>query len=303
MRRISQKEREVQVINRAKELGHEFIGWLDGHKNKDSKLIIRCHKHGDWNPMLSNYVRNGRCRQCVIESRTMSEDEALLKIKSNLKGNQTIIGSIGGYKNISTKFKISCHDHGEWQASALHLIYSKSGCPKCGHETVAQKRRTPLDVVIDRINKILNKTNKYTFIGLNEEYQNSKSKVIVSCKEHGEWSVDIATILANKIGCPSCSKSGFKPCDKAYLYIIRSDCGRFFKVGISNNLQRRITELKRSTPFSFHSLHVKSGVGHEIRAIEKALHDEFESACMKGFNGATEWFLWSERINEKIKQL
>lgn len=303
MKRIPQKEREVQIIKRAEELGHEFIGFLDGYKNKESKLIIRCKKHGDWNPAIENYVRNGRCMQCVIESRTMSEDKAILKIQSNLNDNQTIIGCIGDYKNIHTKFKISCQDHGEWRASALHLVYSKSGCPKCGHEAVARKRRTPLNIVIHRINEILKKKEKYTFIGLGEEYKNSKSKVMISCLEHGEWSVDIATILANRIGCPSCAKSGFKPCDNAQLYIIRSDCGEFFKIGISNKVKRRITELKRSTPFGFHVLHVTNDIGSRIREMEKALHDEFESANMKGFNGATEWFLWSDAVNEKIKQL
>lgn len=303
MRRIPQKEREVQITKRASELDHEFIGFLDGYKNKESKLIIRCKKHGDWNPAIENYVRNGRCNQCVIESRRLDIKDVEKRVKESLNDDQTAVGVVGKYINLNSRFKVNCNHHGEWESSILHIIHSKSGCPRCGHQVVAMKRRSPLDLVLKRIDSILSKDGKYTFVSLDGDYKNSKSRVILSCKDHGEWSVDISTILANRVGCQSCSKAGFKPHDDAYLYILRSDCGRFFKVGISNNLKRRMVELKRSTPFAFSNIHVTRGIGREIRDMEKTLHGEFTSACMKGFSGATEWFIWSDSITERVKQL
>lgn len=303
MRKISKEDREIQVKTRAKELGHEFIGWLDGHENKDSKLIIKCHKHGNWTPTISNYTRNGRCMKCVIESRRMSVKDTEKRIKKYLKHGQEILGAIGEYKNNNTKFKINCTKHGEWSASALHLIHSKSGCPKCGYELVREKRRHSLIQLKTMICEILSTEGKYLLTGMDGEYINSKSRVILSCKDHGEWSVDISTVLSGKSGCHSCAKAGFKPNLEASLYFLRSLCGDYFKVGISNRTDRRMIELKRSTPFEFVELDRINGKGCKIKEMEKALHSEFESAKMKGFNGSTEWFIWSDLITDRIKQL
>jgi len=303
MKKITTSEREIQVKARCKHLGHNFLGWLSGHQNKDSKLVIECPEHGSWSPMLSNYVRNGRCSKCVIESRRLNLKDVESRISKSLNSNQTLIGPIGKYINNNTKFKVECKYHGGWSASSLHLIHSNSGCPKCGNDLVRLKRRHSINDLKLMINDKLSDSDKYRFIGFDGIYKNSKSKIILSCKDHGEWSLDIATVLAGRHGCSSCSKAGFKPNLEASLYVLKSLCGNYFKVGISNNANRRLIELKRSTPFGFVEIHRFNDAGTCISRLEKALHSEFESASMKGFNGATEWFLWSDVIMDRIKQL
>lgn len=111
------------------------------------------------------------------------------------------------------------------------------------------------------------------------------------------------TVIAGRAGCPSCSKSGFNPKEDAFIYLLASQCRRFFKVGLTNKAKRRITELRRSTPFEIDLIFTHKSDGESILSLEKQMHSKFKSANFSGFNGATEWFLWDENILTVFKQL
>jgi hypothetical protein len=64
-----------------------------------------------------------------------------------------------------------------------------------------------------------------------------------------------------------------------HLYIVR--CGEFFKIGVSDNPERRIKDLETSNPFPIEVLYIGHNEGHE----EKLWHDIFEHRHHRG-----EWF-------------
>lgn len=56
--RHSKHQYEVLIKRKAKELGVEFIGWVDGFKNGASKIKMSCEK-GNWTPRASMFIQKG----------------------------------------------------------------------------------------------------------------------------------------------------------------------------------------------------------------------------------------------------
>ena len=299
MRKIPKEDREKQLSRLLSNTDFKFVEWPNGFENNKSIVTLNCPKHGDWSTGFSNVVKGTRCAKCRQDDRTHKGDDVLRKVSLTLAKGQSIIGFVDGYKNNKSKIRMKCDRHGEWSCSALHLLHSGSGCKKCGHEATTAKRRTKIDEVV----KKLNNCQTYSFSGFSEKYTNNRTRIKMKCDLHGEWVTQIATVLANKHGCPSCSKNGYDPKIKGHLYLLRSSCGGFFKIGITNNIKRRLTELKRSTPFDF--LHVENftGDGKLVFEMERAFRTSFTKAEMKGFNGATEWFMWDPVVIDWFRLL
>lgn len=299
MRKISREDREKQLNTLLAGTPFTFVKWFDEFQNNKSKVTLNCPKHGDWSTGLSNVLKGTRCSKCRLESRTHNGDDVLCKIKSILPDGQRILGFVNGYKNNMSKVTFKCEIHGEWSCSVLHLLHSGSGCKKCGHETTGMKRRLGLRETVSR----LSECDKYAFTGFMGEYKNGKSKIKMKCDLHGEWVTDVVTVLSNKHGCPSCAKNGYDPKIKGHLYLLRSSCGNYFKVGITNNIRRRLIELKRCTPFNFTHIDSFSGDGKVVFDIEKTFHASFNKAGKEGFNGCTEWFTWDDKIVDWFRVL
>lgn len=295
MRKIPQHHRENELSKMLSGTDYTFVRWTDGFKNNKSSVTLNCPTHGDWSTSFINIVAGRRCGKCAIESQRMTVSEVNKRISDSLPANQTLLSPVSEYTGNYSKFNIMCGTHGVWSASALHLIHSGSGCPSCAKVTTANKRRTPVDIVVNRMTEILS-SRDYSFTGFAGRYENNKSKVNVTCNVHGVWSTDIATVLANRVGCPSCSKNGFDPSKPATLYVLRSDCGRYFKVGITNKLRRRIVELRRVTPFEFAVVHTINAGGSTISILEKSFHASFDRATLHTFHGHTEWFNWDDTV-------
>lgn len=64
------------------------------------------------------------------------------------------------------------------------------------------------------------------------------------CEFGHSWKSTIVD-RSNGHGCPSCSKTGFDPNKKAFLYLLIQPDWELFQVGITNNLKRRLVEHKR----------------------------------------------------------
>jgi len=65
------------------------------------------------------------------------------------------------------------------------------------------------------------------------EYVSNKQKVIITCKEHGDFEQIPYTHLRGS-GCPSCAVHGFDKSKPAILYYLSIDNGTAYKIGITN---------------------------------------------------------------------
>lgn len=87
------------------------------------------------------------------------------------------------------------------------------------------------------------------------------------------------------------------------MYVLRSECGTFVKVGISNSSERRIAKLRKSTPFDFCVIEKLCSDGEEARCRERYFKKTHRSAMFRGFDGATEWLMWSEDFEQDLLRL
>lgn len=102
------------------------------------------------------------------------------------------------YVNNSTKVCIICPDHGEfWQKPSNHL--SGRGCGSCAIKYRADKRADTLEDF--KIKAVLVHGYKYSYP--EQEYVNSRSKIRIVCKIHGDFWQKPSNHLIGR-GCPTC---------------------------------------------------------------------------------------------------
>jgi Zn finger protein HypA/HybF involved in hydrogenase expression len=109
--------------------------------------------------------------------------------------------SLVNYYNTTIPIEILCRKHGAFmQRPDVHL--QKEGCPQCGNEVVTYKRlNETVFKFIERANEIHG--NKYDYSKV--KYVDSKLKVVIICKEHGEF-LQMPNAHLQKRGCPKCGK-------------------------------------------------------------------------------------------------
>lgn len=139
----------------------------------------------------------------------------------------------------------------------------------------------------------------------------TKQRVVRRCGVcYKEWSALVANVLAHGSGCPVCARrenararafAKIDPRAPGFLYRIDSACGKFSKIGFTQNLLKRLGDVECRVPFALGKrMHViKEGSPFHVFDLEKTLILSAESAGFSGFEGATEWLL-SEDLDKKI---
>lgn len=106
------------------------------------------------------------------------------------------------YKDIMTKVEIVCNKHGSfWQIPNDHTSKA-AGCKECRKVSLSKRLSLTTDEFIDRSSKVHNNEFSYE----NTNYVNSKTKVLVTCKVHGDFKA-IPQNHLNGVGCPNCSET------------------------------------------------------------------------------------------------
>lgn len=206
------------------------------------------------------------------------------------------------YVNSKTKVKITCAAHGVFeQIPNAHL--QGQGCPTCARTTNAEKMKA--------VNKSSYITKAESVHGVGRydysltEYAGSVNKIIVICKYHP--SSPFRTTANNHLsgsGCPYCAmeiktKSICKITKQTiYFYHVRifNDSDSFEKIGITSNINKRFSNLKKDG-FYFSVLDEMKGSVSEIKILEELILDKLEPYrykinLLKGTNtyGWTECF-------------
>jgi hypothetical protein len=95
---------------------------------------------------------------------------------------------------------IVCPKHGPFQQYAAQLRKNGAGCPSCGFEARAAKRRLDYDDFLLAAEKL--HPSKYTYDKVH--YVNMHTPVIVTCKVHGDFPIRPVKLLHANQGCPDC---------------------------------------------------------------------------------------------------
>lgn len=299
MKRISEEVR-IDQINSL--VSVRFIRLSEPYAGAHSKVCVMCNTCSfEWSTSIHSLVNLGsRCPSCA-GNRRYSGIECEQRIIKAGSGKFEFVGWVDVYKNNKSKVLCRCMRDGvEWESSVYSLINNKSGCPSCGNSSRGDGRRKDESLVIKNINNLKN----IKFVRWIGKYKGITSRVLVRCAIDGlEWDASASHIIHDFSGCPSCAKSGYDPMKTGCLYALRSECGQYVKVGISNNPKRRHKGLERETPFKFHVIEQISGNGVKIAELEKYFHNKYERAGFTGFDGATEWLICSDELLGELRSI
>jgi len=153
------------------------------YKNVRTEVIITCNKldnnlvpHGEFLQLPQNHLRNFGCPKCFLENNTLTQDEAISKLRKKFPNYDY---SLVKYINNSSKIKIICPEHGEFETTYGNFINSR-GCNKCS----GFYKRDLEKLFIKLNNKYL---NKYNYDEVSKTYSGLTSKIKIICPEHGEF--------------------------------------------------------------------------------------------------------------------
>ena len=289
------EEVRIQQINALPNI--EFVSWVDCYKGSYSKANVRCLMDNyEWVATVNSLANSGSgCPQCSRVRRWTAE-ERIEQINS-LK-NIEFVSWVDWYKGKDSKANVRCKiDDFEWAAGVNNIINKGSGCHHC-----AGKRKWTTEERISQINNIEN----IEFISWVDKYKgkNSKAKANVRCLKDGfEWGASVDSLVNHGSGCPSCAKYGYDQSKAGCLYALRSECGKYVKIGMSNNPARRHKELEKRTPFKFNIVEQISSDGAKIAELEKRFHSKYEKAGFTGFDGCTEWLICTNALLSELRSI
>jgi len=112
------------------------------------------------------------------------------------------------YKNAKTPVNIMCYIHGVFsQLPDQHIRTHNTskhtntgGCPQCAQQSRIKTKQKSIAEFVEQANTIHN--SKYTYH--NAVYVNTHTKLIITCPEHGDFSMTPKDHLTGKQGCRLC---------------------------------------------------------------------------------------------------
>lgn len=294
------KEQWEQRIREAGAGRYEFICWDGNFENGKTKAKLKCLKHFIiWPAQASSLYHGGHgCSECSSEKKGEmfrgNPDEYELRVPEGIE----FISWPNGFINLKSKMRVLCKKHNMiWEPTVANLIYNGHRCMECGKESTGDRKRLPPESYIERL------PHGVRFIKWHDKYKGAKSLMIVSCTNGHTWKANSNNIIHGMQGCPYCANRGFQLDETGYLYALRSECGLYVKIGISNKPKIRQAQLKRATPFMFSLIEQISGDGAKIAELEKYFHRKYERTGFTGFDGCTEWLICTPQLLEELREL
>lgn len=194
------------------------------YTNTSQKVTIICPIHGPFEQRAGSHLQGNGCKECATLNQ-LDKVETFI-YKAHLKHNNAYDYDEVSYIDSSQKVTIICKVHGPFkQRAADHL--QGCGCREC-----AGLKPLTTAVFIQRSNK--QHKNKYSY--LNCVYTNARTKLIITCPEHGDYE-QLPGDHLNGVNCPKCSVPGFDVTKPAYLYYLKvttEDNQILYKIGITN---------------------------------------------------------------------
>ena len=127
------------------------------------------------------------------------------------------------YNKAQKKVIITCHltdkngnEHGDFEQTPNSHLCGR-GCPKCGlaaaGEKISQqrsktkkKKRNKKHLTFDNFKELFNEIHKGKYYYDKSIYTNNKTKMVITCPEHGDFLMTPTNHYYGKQGCPECAR-------------------------------------------------------------------------------------------------
>lgn len=293
MKKLTTKE----FIDRARAVhgdtySYDSSDYIHSHK----PISIHCKDHGLFEQRPCDHWVGYGCPKCGVYKRNgitkKSNTKEFIEKSTSIHGNKFGYAFVV-YRGNNVKVSIHCREHGMFEQMPYSHLKGK-GCPTCGGTGKSTTKK-----FIKQASVVHN--NKYNYS--NVVYLNNFTKVKIECCEHGSFEQPPNTHLSG-VGCPGCAKSGFDRTKDGYIYLMRSDCGRYAKIGITHKPKQRYLRLKNVTPFKFNIVECIRSSGFLVAEVERKILDSTDKIDFsETFEGHSEWRLWSDELRIKLLTL
>lgn len=281
-------------INKSNKIHHfKYDYSKTNYTNATTNVNITCKEHGEFNQLPYVHLRGSGCPKCgnnLHSSKISLKNEDFIKRFELLKSNLKLESD---YKGMNKFIYVSDN---------LGIVYKI---------TPSNLLQSPPSILaaVDKIDAFIKKAksihgNKYDYTLT--KYKNTKSKVIITCKEHGNFHQVAATHLQGR-GCYKCIKrigwsrtqwnthcKNKKNSDpKVYIINCHNKKENFIKIGITSNSVYERFHKTTLLPYSYEILKEIKGSPDFVFNKEKYLHKLYKSYRYKpliSFGGETECF-------------
>lgn len=274
-------------VSRASTIHNEFYDYTYSvYNGNKTKLKIVCPKHGFFEQTPSNHLFGFGCPNCGRERTENSR-------KLNINDFFTRCSAVHGdyylypnkiYDNPDSIILVTCPKHGDFSIKARNHLWIKQGCNKCFEENRGITRRIPWTEFIDSAIKCHGNIYEYD----QSSYTMLSETIKINCKKHGWFEQRGHRHLAGQ-GCPKCARqlhrgkwnSELLPKElrdincNLYYFRLTGNSEVFYKIGISNDVQRRKTTIERESGYSIEIVFVLPGTLYSAMQLEESLHEEY----------------------------
>jgi hypothetical protein len=279
---MATKHTKETFIQKANEIhGDKYTYELVEYTNSQTKVIVTCPSHGNFNMKPNSHLSGQGCPHCYNLLRGKSRQaraKSSFIAKANIVHGDKYDYSETVYVSNRDKVTIGCPIHGNFDMRPNEHLRGK-GCRLCG----INNRTSDTQEFITKAQEVHG--DKYTYE--HTIYTYSKDKVKIGCPIHGVFETRASTHLKGS-DCPQCAASlnigwtrtGFKQkCDKnnnglGILYVLEcfNETEHFFKIGItSRSVQKRYKD-KTAMPYNYRVIDEIVGDPEFIFDLETQLH-------------------------------
>lgn len=161
------------------------------YRNLNTKVVIICPKHGEFEQLPSNHLHNHGCYQCAF-------DYDFIKKAHEVHADRYDY-SLTNYNGSNAKIDIICKSHGKFrQRPADHI--RGSGCPICGNESLGNNFRLSQEEFIIKAKEVHGEKYDYSV----SIFKDMLTKVLIRCPKHGLFEQLPSNHIYNVNGCPQC---------------------------------------------------------------------------------------------------
>jgi very-short-patch-repair endonuclease len=197
------KAKYNEFITKANEAHDNFYDYSKvEYINSQTKVIITCKLHGEFEQVPNSHLRGRGCPGCgsIKQGETkMSNTGEFVKKAKEVHDNFYDYSKVV-YINAKTKVIITCKLHGEFEQVPNSHLRGKGGCPECKNEATSVRLSSTKPEFITKANEVHENFYDYSKV----EYINSQTKVIISCKIHGDFEQHPNSHLQGS-GCCKCA--------------------------------------------------------------------------------------------------
>ena len=189
---LRQKSNITEFIEKAQEIhGDKYDYSKVEYINSQTKVIITCKEHGDFEQVPNSHLQGSGCSKC--SGRLIYDKDSFIEKAQEIHCNKYDYKNVI-YNGIHEKIKIICKEHGEFEQTPSCHIHKTAGCSKCIGRLVYDKSS-----FIEKAQEIHGDKYDYSKV----EYINSQTKVIITCKEHGDFE-QVPSSHLQGCGCKMC---------------------------------------------------------------------------------------------------